>query len=71
MKTIEYTSENGYTGILYGESSMIIGIKQPDGTFKECLHTGSTTGRTMEYLKDQVDNYPEFIEKLFKGANND
>ena len=53
--SIKYTSSNGFTGILYGESSMIIGKVQADGSFYEYLHTGSRNGNSIEYLKEMVD----------------
>lgn len=57
-----YTSPNGYTGILYGKSSL--SIKDSNG--KEVLHTGSRNVNTMEELKDLVDRHPEFMEMLKK-----
>jgi len=57
---IEYTSENGYSGKLYGHSSM--SIFNADG--KEVMHTGSRKPNTFEELKEAVDTYPEFMEAL-------
>lgn len=57
---IEYTSENGYSGKLYGKSSMSIFDK--DG--KEVMHTGSRTPNTLEELKEVVDRFPAFMEML-------
>jgi hypothetical protein len=62
--SIKYTSSNGFTGILYGESSMSIGKVQADGTFHEYLHTGSRNGNGIEYLKEMVDGFPRFMEAL-------
>lgn len=62
--SIKYTSSNGFTGILYGESSMSIGKEQADGTFHEYLHTGSRNGNSIEYLKEMVDGFPSFMEAL-------
>lgn len=59
---IEYTSDNGYTGRLYGESSLI--IFNPDGT--ESMHTGSRNINTREELVKIVDEHPKFIEMLMK-----
>lgn len=59
-ETITYTSENGYTGVLYGRSSFA--ISDPSG--KEVLHTGSRNINTLEELKKHVDGYPAFREKL-------
>lgn len=61
---IRYTSENGYTGYLYGKNSMSIGIEKEDGMVKECFHTGSRAGDTFEYLKEMVDTFPQFLEAL-------
>ena len=62
-KTIKYTSENSFTGILYGEHSMAIGIKNEGGFFKEFYHTGSKSGDTFEYLKEKVDTFPQFLKE--------
>ena len=59
---IEYTSDNGYTGRLYGKSSLI--IFNPDGT--ESMHTGSRNINTREELVKIVDKHPKFIEMLMK-----
>jgi hypothetical protein len=59
-KDIGYTSENGYTGVMYGKSSFAIYDK--DG--KEVLHTVSRAFNTEEELKKQVDGFPEFLEML-------
>lgn len=58
MKRIEYKSANGYSGVLFGKSSMI--IRGPDG--KEILHTGSRTPNTLIELMDIVDTMPEFMK---------
>lgn len=63
---IEYKSENGYSGSLYGRCSMRIYDKNGN----EVLHTGFRTVNTLEELKEVVDTMPEFLEtirKLFKG----
>ena len=76
-KVIKYKSDNGYTGILYGKSSM--SIYNPEG--KEVFHTGFRKKEinSLEALKEQVDTFPEFQEllssklkiKAWKRANND
>lgn len=53
--TIKYESENGYTGMIYGESSMR--IIDPYG--KEVLHTGFRTISTEKELKEFVDDFPD------------
>ena len=62
MKTIKYTSENGYTGILYGHSSYAIYDK--DGN--EVLHTGSRSINTYDELVKSIEDYPEFLKRLSK-----
>ena len=64
---IKYTSDNGYTGILYGKSSL--SIFKPDGT--ESMHTGSRNINTYEELTKIVDEYPKFIEMLQKMAESE
>ena len=61
-KTIEYTSPNGYSGKLYGKSSMSIYNPQ----WREVLHTGSRTPQTYEELKEVVDDYPDFERMLLR-----
>lgn len=58
--TDRYTSDNGYTGILYGKSSYAILDK--DG--KEVLHTGSRAFNSHDELVKQVDEFPQFLELL-------
>lgn len=62
MGRIEYKSENGYRGILYGKSSMA--ILDPDG--KLVLHTAERTPNTLEELQETVDTMPEFMKILEK-----
>lgn len=60
MAYIEYTSPNGYRGILYGKSSLV--ILDPQG--HESLHTGKRGINTLDELAQMVDDYPEFIEGI-------
>lgn len=60
IKPIRYKSANGYSGSLYGVSSMT--IYDPDG--REIMHTGFRTPNTFEELKEIVDSMPEFIRML-------
>ena len=57
---IEYTSDNGYTGQIYGKSSFR--IVDPYG--KEVFHTGFRTIETEEELKEEVDTFPDFMRVL-------
>ena len=64
-ENIKYTSDNGYTGVMYGKSSFAIFDKNG----KEVLHTGSRSFNTYEGLVKQVDTYPEIramLEEHFK-----
>lgn len=58
---MKYTSKNGYTGVMYGKSSLVI----LDENGKEVFHTGSRTCNTYEELIEQVDTYPEL--RTFRG----
>lgn len=67
---IKYTSENGYIGMLYGESSMR--IIDPYG--REVLHTGFRTISTGAELKEFVDDFPnkrKDLLKLFKDLSKE
>ena len=59
-KIIDYTSPNGYRGVMYGKSSMVI----YDSNGVERLHTSSRTPNTLEELKEFVDGFEEFLESL-------
>ena len=65
-KTIKYTSKNGYTGVLYDETSMVIF----DSNGKECSHTGSRGINTYDELVNLVEDYPNFrkaLERIVRG----
>ena len=57
---IDYTSPNGYRGVLYGKSSMAV----YDKNGVERMHTGSRCINTLEELKEFVDGFEEFLESL-------
>lgn len=64
----KYTSSNGYTGILYGESSLEI----LDHTGKEVMHTGFRTINGIAELKEYVDDYPNMranVRKLYEDLS--
>ena len=63
---IIYTSKDGYTGVLYGERSLV--IYNPDGT--ESLHTGRRNINTYEELKKMVDDYPKLLKIFAEAARN-
>lgn len=60
---IKVEHPNGYSGVLYGRSSM--SIYDPQGC--EVLHTGSSTVKTEKELYDVLGKVPELI-KAFKGV---
>lgn len=57
---IDYTSPNGYRGVLYGKSSMR--IYDPEGN--EIVHTSSRIPNTSEELKEVVEKMPELNKTL-------
>ena len=65
MKPIEYTSPNGFRGVMYGKSSL--SIYYPDGM--EALHTGERTPQTLSELMHIVDEMPDFMEMLARLGN--
>lgn len=66
-KTIEITHPNGYKGILYGRSSMVI----CDKNGKEVLHTGFRTINTEEELREELENFPKFLASLDTFGEDD
>ena len=66
-KHITYTSKNGYTGILYSKSQMVI----RDRYEKEVLHTAKRNVNTIEELIECVDTFPEFMEVLENDFGTD
>ena len=61
-RKIEYKSDNGYTGVLYGESSFAVYDK--DGY--EVMHTGARSFNTYEELVEIVERMPEMMLMLAK-----
>lgn len=59
-EVIDYTGENGYRGVMYGKSSMVI----YDRNGVEMMHTGSRGINTLAELKEFVDGFEEFLERL-------
>ena len=59
-EVIEYKSENGYTGKLYGKSSLSI----YNSIGREVMHTCFRTINTLEELKQEVEKFPEFLRVL-------
>lgn len=53
-----YQSDNGYSGKLYGRSSLTIW----NSNGEECLHTASRRINTIEELKVLVDHFADFVE---------
>lgn len=64
---IKYVSErNGYSGVLYGRSSMSIYDQQGH----EVIHTGFRAGNTLEYLKVVVDTADK-LRAMLNGEEDD
>ena len=67
MTEIKVTHPNGYTGVLYGESSLSIF----DLEGKECMHTGFRNANTEKELYELLEDYPDFINMLAEMVAND
>ena len=59
MDKLEYRSREGYTGVLYGKSSVVV----YDPTGKEVFHTGFRKAQTLEDLKQITDEIPDFLRR--------
>lgn len=55
---VKVNHPNGYSGMLYGESSMVI----YDENGHECLHTGSRNVQTETELYELLEGMPKFVE---------
>ena len=63
-ETVKYSSEkNGYTGVLYGKSSLAVFDKNG----KEKFHTGKRGINTYNELVEMVESFPDFLKVLFGG----
>jgi len=59
--SIEYRSNNGYTGRMYGKSSLAI---YETASGKEVFHTGFRRCNNLKELQEQVDGFPIFLAAL-------
>lgn len=59
-KNISYTHPNGYTGILYGKSSLA--VRDLEG--REVFHTGFRNINTLDELKNWLDDFPKLMKLL-------
>lgn len=59
--TRTYTNENGYSAVLYGESSMSVYHNR-----EEVLHTGSRNVNTETEVKEMLAKMPEFLQKIME-----
>ena len=64
-KTIEYTSPNGYRGVMENKE---VTIRDSEGRLR--FHTYVTAFQTEKDLRQFVDEFPEFLE-LMKGVKDD
>ena len=62
----EYKHENGYSAVLYGESSLIVYY---DGERR--LHTGSRNINTEEEVMELLEKMPSFMEKFIDIYNDE
>lgn len=63
---IKYKHENGYSALLYGNSSM--GVFK-DG--KEVLHTGFRNVNTKEEVMELLEDMPQIMEELNKRVKEE
>lgn len=66
MKT-KVRHPNGYSGILYGKSSLAI----YDDHGIELIHTGYRTINTEKELYDFLEKLPEMLKEFLKKMNHD
>lgn len=59
-KNISYTHSNGYIGIMYGKSSLV--VQNPEG--REVYHTGFRSINTLDELKKWLDDFPKLMKML-------
>lgn len=59
MKRIWYDHENGYSAVLYGESSMCV----YDGR-RKVLHTSSRNVNTESEVMEMLEEMPEFLSDI-------
>ncbi len=65
-KQSKYTSKNGYTGVMYGKSSLAI----LDRNGKEVFHKEFRNCNTYEELIEQVDTFSEFYNMILGWLKN-
>lgn len=58
---IEYRSTNGYTGRMYGKSSLSI---YETSSGKEVFHTGFRRCNNLKELRKQVDEFPKLLDAI-------
>ena len=63
--TVKYTSDNGYTGVMYSKSSYAVFDK--DGI--EVMHTGFRNFNTYDELVEHVEKYPKLMEMLRRATH--
>ena len=60
---IEYKSNNGYTGRMYGKTSLSI-FETASGI--EVFHTGFRRCNNLKELRKQVEEFPELLNALYR-----
>lgn len=66
-KSIEYTGDNGFKGVLYGKSSFSIYNKNG----LEVFHTVSRKINSYEELIKEVEQFPRFLKLMKIDAEQD
>lgn len=64
--SITYEHQNGFSAVLYGESSMSI-LKNK----KEVLHTGNRSVNTEKEVMNFLDKFPEFMNDSIESFIGD
>ena len=58
---IEYKANNGYTGRMYGKSSLSI---YETASGKEVFHTGFRNCNNLKELQEQVEEFPKLLSAI-------
>lgn len=65
---IEYKSNNGYTGRMYGKSSLSI-YESESG--EEVFHTGFRKCNNLKDLRKQVEEFPKLLNAISRMKEED
>ena len=62
---IEYKSNNGYTGRMYGKSSLAI---YETASGKEVFHTGFRRCNNLKEFRKQVEEFPRLLDAISRNV---